>query len=89
MRKQSVTISRILESNEVTEGKRYYFQSSNGIRMGTAVKCDKCSKLCSSNSVMIVSFGVKSKEIKVAPLTDDELSYSEEEDMCLCSDCIN
>lgn len=84
-------ITPVKASLPIVEGKQYYYLSpskATPISEGTAVKCDKCGKWCTANSVGIVDFpaGVTTVPVQTE-ITEDELSYDENTESCLCSDC--
>lgn len=73
---------------EIIEGQEYYYKVGGVIKEATAVKCEKCSKWCTVNSVTITSFNRPETNIEIAPLDDDELSYDEETYMSVCEGCL-
>lgn len=87
-RKQRVDIVKLIPASQVVEGKRYYYLVNGVVKLGTAVRCEDCNKVCNANSMTITSFGKSLARITVAEITEDELSYEEDFDRCLCSDCI-
>ena len=87
--KTQVNVIKMIPTRQLEEGAQYFFIQGNAIHEGTAVKCEKCGKWCSVNSVMITSFDAPVVNIAVADITDDELSYCEATKESLCSDCIN
>jgi hypothetical protein len=87
MSKQIVNVTRIIPFFELKSGQAYYYKQGNHINQATVVFCDNCGKACAINPMIIRSFGKKTTSIALADISSDELSYCEETEDCLCSDC--
>lgn len=84
---ETVNIVKMLKGDDIKEGQEYYYIKDGSISNGTAIKCERCGKWCTVNSVGIVSFNRPVSNIIVADLTDEELGYDEESDQSLCEKC--
>jgi len=84
---QKVNIIKRIQPKDIVEGQAYHYLRKGAISKGDAVQCEECGKWCTVNSVGIASFGVDEINIEIAEITDQELTYNEELDKCVCEDC--
>ncbi len=84
-------VNVVYDESKPIEGKEYYYMVSGGkIDSATCVYCEACQKICTVNSVGIVSFNTPSITIKVNKMMEnaEELAgYDETLDLCVCNDC--